>query len=78
MLISIYSKKIFFYNKAVNINLFFFCLFIVIHSFLLSQIPDVSILKTVNWFLYFFILLSCWSIIDKNEYLKFSKAMNHK
>ena len=75
MLISIYSKKIFFYNKAVNINLFFFCLFIVIHSFLLSQIPDVSILKTVNWFLYFFILLTCWSIIDKNEYLKLLKSI---
>ncbi len=73
MIIFIYSKKSLFYNKAVNINLLFFSLFIVIHSFLLSQIPDVSIFKLINWSLYFFILLNCWSIIDKDEYLKLLK-----
>ena len=73
LLISSFSKKIFFYNKATYISFLFFSFFMVIHSFLLSEIPDVSIFKIVNWSIYFLILITCWSIIDKNEHLKLLK-----
>jgi len=60
-------------NKKLYINFFLFFFLIVIHSFLISEIPDVSIFKALNWFLYFFILTICWSTISEDEYLKLLK-----
>lgn len=60
-------------NKELYINFFLLFFFIIIHSFLISEISDVSIFKALNWFLYFFILLICWSRISDDEYLKLLK-----
>ena len=43
----------------------FLGLFLVLHALLFSQIPDVSILKAINWMLVMVVLLSAWSGLNE-------------
>jgi hypothetical protein len=44
-----------------------FGLTLLIHSFLLSNVPDISVLKSISWFLTFHILLTSWLSFSTEE-----------
>lgn len=65
---TIYLKTSFAKFHYLSLFTLFFGIFILFHSLFFSKIPDVSVLKILNWMIVVILLLKAWSDLDFKEY----------
>ena len=55
------------FNKNLYLASIILFIFLLFHSIFISKIPELSILKSISWLLFFILSINCWSNLNEDD-----------